>query len=210
MQLRSVDSRIRQKDNSDVVRKAQLRHYFCRDVKRADIFLAGAGYGEMFKQVWRQQEKYVLAVDTNEWKINQLRFHFPNIDARVGDFRDFEDWPRRVGFRIADFDAFGDQYPGMRHFMESAPWHTPLDIIVGDSSVLAFKRSGHLPAQIVRGRLKGCFMGARDLDSYMDRFVWPWWAERAKEYALQVVHKASTSNREKTVFYYAIRLADAF
>jgi hypothetical protein len=206
VQLRALNARGRQKDNSDLLRKAELRRWFCEDVKRADIFLAGAGLGEMFKHAWRHKARYTLALDTNAQKIADWRFHFPEADARVADFQSFQDWPDQHRFQIADFDAFGDLYPGMLYFLDNAPWEDPLDIIVGDSKVLAFKRSGHISPQLMYGRKKSCFMGARRLDSYMERFVWPWWKRITAKRGLGITRKCCVSNREKTVAYYALRI----
>ncbi len=86
MQLCTLNAKASQKDNSDLLRKAELRRWFCKDVKRANIFLAGAGFGEMFKHAWRQKAEYTLALDTNARKIEDWRFHFPEIDARTADF----------------------------------------------------------------------------------------------------------------------------
>jgi hypothetical protein len=144
VQLRVLNVKAGQKDNSDLFRKAELRRWFCQDVKRADIFLAGAGFGEMFRHAWWAKASYTLALDTNVRKVEDLRFHFPEMDARIADFQTFREWPERRCFRIADFDAFGELYPGILHFLDDAPWNVPLDIIVGDSKVLAFKRNGHV------------------------------------------------------------------
>ncbi|HOZ49183.1 MAG TPA: hypothetical protein PK468_21445 [Candidatus Hydrogenedentes bacterium] len=206
MQLRALNARAGQKDNSDLLRKAELRRCFCRDVKRANIFLAGAGFGEMFRHAWCQKARYTLALDTNARKVADFRFHFPGADVRVADFQTFQEWPQRHRFQIADFDAFGDLYPGMLHFLDDAPWEDPLDIIVGDSKVLAFKRSGHVSPQLAHARKRTSFMGARHLDSYMERFVWPWWKRVAMKRGFEIARKCYRSNKEKTVAYYALRL----
>ncbi len=49
-------------------------------------------------------------------------------------------------------------------------------------------------------------MGARHLDSYMERFVWPWWKRVAMKRGFEIARKCYRSNKEKTVAYYALRL----
>ncbi|MCF6286942.1 MAG: hypothetical protein L3K26_17400, partial [Candidatus Hydrogenedentes bacterium] len=116
VQLCALNRRAGQKDNSDLFRKAELRRRICGDVENASIFLAGSGFGQMFRHAWRDKARYTLALDTNKRKVEELRFQFPNVDARVANFSTFTDWPFRRRFQIADFDAFGNLYPGIAHF----------------------------------------------------------------------------------------------
>ncbi len=206
VQLRTLNCRTGQKDNSDLLRKVELRRRLCKDVKRANVFLAGAGFGQMFRHAWRGKADYTLALDTNKRKIDELRFHFPSVDGRVADCNTFTDWPTGKRFQIADFDAFGDLYPGILRFFAEAPWRTPLYLAVGDGAPLAFKRMGHVPCQLRRTKAGTRYWGSRDLDSYMERLVWPWWEKIAKKHGLDIMSRAWLGNREKTLAYYALKI----
>lgn len=206
VQLCALNRRPQQKDNSDLLRKVELRRRICGEVKWANVFLAGSGFGQMFRHAWRDKARYTLALDTNSRKVDELRFHFPNVDARLADFSTFTDWPSGRRFQIGDFDTFGELYPGISHFFAKAPWRTPFYVVVGDSGPLAFKRMGHVPHQLRRGKSRTCFLGARDLDSYMERLVWPWWERIAATHGLDIVCRAWLANKEKTVAYYALKL----
>ncbi len=98
----------------------------------------------------------------------------------------------------------------MLHFLDGAAWKEPLDIIVGDSKVLAFRRNGHISPQLLYGRKKTRFMGVRRLDSYMERFVWPWWKRVTMKRGLRITKKHCVSNKGKTVAYYALRLTTSY
>ena len=205
VQLHALNQRARQKDNSDLLRKVELRRRLCQEVKRANIFLAGAGFGQMFRHAWREKAGYTLALDTNRRKMDELCFHFPDVDGRVADFNTFTDWPAKRPFQVVDFDAFGDLYPGILHFFANAPWQTPLYVVVGDAGPLAFKRMGHITSQLRRRRTGTCYWGPRDLDTYMERLVWPWWEKIAKRHGLDITCRAWLGNREKTLAYYALK-----
>ena len=206
VQLRSLNKRAQQKDNSDLLRKVELRRRLCAEVKHANLFLAGSGFGQMYRHAWRDKARYTLALDTNGSKVEDFRSHFPNVDAQIGDFNTFSTWPTRRRFQIADFDAFGELYPGISHFFANAPWRTPLYVVAGDSGPLSFKRMGHVPSQLRGGAFRTRYMGTRDLDSYMDRLVWPWWEKLAMVNNLNIERKAWLGNKEKTVAYYGLKL----
>lgn len=194
------------KDESDLFRKVELRRRIGKDVGHADIFLAGAGFGQMYRQVWRAKARYALALDTNPHKIEELKFQYPSLDVRVGDFGTFTDWPRGRRFEIADFDASGNLYPGIAHFFDNAPWRLPFYAVVGDGGPLAFSRNGHLPAAVHRA---APYAGPRDMEAYMERMVWPWWWRQVKRRGLEVLKCAWIANSENTVVYYALKLGNA-
>lgn len=206
VQLRTLNRRREQKDNSDLIRKVVIRSHLSKEVRRANVFLAGCGFGLMFKNVWREKARYTLAIDTSAPKISDFMHHFPKIDARCADAIAFADWPEGVIFQIADFDAFGDPYPMIRTFFAGKKWTAPLVVIVGDARVLHFRRTGVVSPELWNTSRKGTYRGLRNADTYMNKLVWPWWSRLSRKNHLTIKERMITFNRGRSVVYYGLQL----
>ena len=206
VQLHALNKRSRQRDNSNLYRKVELRRRLCHGLHGAPTYLAGCGLGQMYRHVWRDLVGYTPGLDTNLTKVAEFRAHFPQVDARVADFRRFEGWTAQYRFQVADFDAFGNQYPGIRHFLASNRWASPLYLVVADPGVLAFKLAGYVSPDLRRWPDMHRYLGPRDLDTYLRRFVWPWWVKTAARHGIGIGRSISIGNKEKTVVYYGLEL----
>ncbi len=163
----------------------------------------------MFRNVWRGKARYTLALDINAAKVRDFRHHFPRVDVRCADIGTFSDWPRGVKYQVADFDAFGNLYPAMRAFLQGQMWTAPLVVIVGDASLLRFKREGRLPLELWKEDRKGLYRGPRHAATYVEYFVWPWWRRLARRHGLVMDERMVAFNKGKTVAYYGIRFTYA-
>jgi len=209
VQLRTLNRRPGQKDNSEWLRKVKIRAHIARDLQRSNVYLAGCGFGQMFRNVWREKAQYTLALDTNPVKVREFKHHFSHVDVRCADIGTFVDWPRGIKFQIADFDAFGNPYPAMRAFFQNQIWADPVVIVVCDASLLSFKRGGRLPSDLWQRGHEGQYRGLRDAGTYMEFFVWPWWRRLARRHGLAIDERVTAFNRGKTVAYYGIRFSSA-
>lgn len=187
-----------------MVRKVAIRSQISRETHRANIYLAGCGFGLMFRNVWREKAQYTLALDTCAAKVKDFAYHFPAADIRCADATKFSEWPPGILFQIADFDTFGDPYPLVRAFFQAGNWMTPLIVVVGDSKLLHFKRAGIVPPELWKRSRRGIYRGLRDAETYVDRLVWPWWARLALKNQLTIKERSVAFNRGKTVAYYGL------
>lgn len=200
------NSRSDQKDNSELFKKVLLRSRFASDLKKVDIFLAACGRGQMLRHIWRKKANYVLALDIDQGKIEDVRYYFPDIDARVADINVFSDWPVNVEFQIADFDVYGSPYQAVLNFLESAHWKTPLYVFVTDGLPLWIGRGGYLPSVFTGETMPAKIKGSEAKKYYLESIVFPWWHDMARKKNLKIAQSVTLWKKGKTVAYYGIKL----
>ena len=207
-QSRTRSARILRTDNRGFYTKIVLRRRFTEAIERVPVYLPACGCGVMFEQVWRAKATYVLALDMLQEKISHLRFHHPDVDARVADINSFCDWPVNVRFAIADFDVYGSPYRGIKNFLDSRAWSSPLYVTVTDGLPCWLGRGGLLPRELVR---EGHAVRVKDTAArrkYFDAIVWPWWEGAARANGLAVHEHVVLWKKGKRVAYYALRLSN--
>ncbi len=199
-------AKLRPVDNSETGKKVRLRRNFAQHISQPNVFLAGCGRGAMLNAVWLPKAAYILAIDRDPFKLSYLRYHYPQVDSRKGNFDDFNAWPKGVRFQVADFDPYGSPYDAIENFFHQPRWNCPFVAFVTDGTPLWLGRGGFVPRQFRSEQIPRRLSDDGFPKFYFETAVWPWWHDLAGQNRLQVSRTALVWKKGKTVAYYAVQL----